>query len=174
MQRIYLLLGLAVLISSSVAAQQPARKASGNSPAQSDLKPVYLRWLSEDVAYIITPEEKRAFLMLSSDDQREQFIDVFWRMRDTNPATSENEYRAEHYARIAYANQNFAFGDVAGWQTDRGRIYITDGKPDEIRKSTSGEVWVYRYAPGLGHNIEVEFVDVNGTGNYRLRVPNHL
>ncbi|HEY3025714.1 MAG TPA: GWxTD domain-containing protein [Pyrinomonadaceae bacterium] len=173
MRRIYLLLGLAVLISSSVAAQQPARKASGNSPAQSDLKPVYQRWLGEDVAYIITPEEKRAFLMLSSDDQREQFIDVFWRRRDTNPATRENEYRSEHYARIAYANQNFAFGDVAGWQTDRGRIYITHGKPDEIRKSTSGEVWLYRYAPGLGHNIEVEFVDVNGTGNYRLRLPNH-
>lgn len=169
MRRIYLLLGLAVLIGSSVAAQQPARKVSGNSPAQTDLKPVYHKWLSEDVVYIITPEEKRAFLMLSSDNQREQFIDVFWRRRDVNPATSENEYRAEHYARIAYANQNFAFGDVAGWQTDRGRIYITHGKPDEIRKSTSAEVWVYRYAPGLGHNIEVEFVDVNGTGNYRLQ-----
>jgi len=172
MQRIYLLLGLAVLISSSLAAQQPARKASGNSRGQSDLKPVYQRWLSEDVAYIITPEEKRAFMMLSSDDQREQFIDVFWRTRDTNPATSENEYRAEHYARIAYANQNFAFGDMAGWQTDRGRIYITHGKPDEIRKGIAGEVWVYRYGPGLGRNIEVEFVNVNGTGNYRLGMPN--
>jgi len=100
MRRIYLLLALAVLMSSSVAAQQPARKVSGNSPAQFDLKPVYQRWLGEDVAYIITPEEKRAFLMLSSDDQREQFIDVFWRRRDTNPATSENEYRAEHYAQL--------------------------------------------------------------------------
>ena len=170
MRRIYLVLGLAVLISSSVAAQQPTRRGYHRS---SDLKPVYQRWLSEDVTYIITPEEKRAFLMLSTDDQREQFIDVFWRMRDTNPATSENEYRAEHYARIAYSNQNFAFGHVAGWQTDRGRIYITHGKPDEIRKSTGVEVWVYRYAPGLGHNVEVEFVDVNGTGNYLLRVPNH-
>lgn len=173
MKRIYLLLGLTILLGSSVAAQQPARKATGNSPAQSDLKPAYHKWLSEDVVYIITPEEKRAFLMLSSDDQREQFIDVFWRRRDVNPATSENEYRAEHYARIAYANQNFAFGDVAGWQTDRGRIYITHGKPDETRKSASGEVWIYRYAPALGHNIEVEFVDVNGTGNYQLRLPNH-
>ena len=166
MQRIYLLLGLAVLISSSVAAQQPTRKGYHRS---SDLKAVYQRWLSEDVTYIITPEEKLAFLMLSSDDQREQFIDFFWRSRDTNPATSENEYRAEHYARLAYANQNFAFGDVAGWQTDRGRIYITHGKPDEIRKTASREVWVYRYAPGLGHNIEVEFVDAAGTGDYRLQ-----
>jgi GWxTD domain-containing protein len=172
MRRIFLLLGFAVLLSSSVLAQQPTHKGYRHSSVQSDLKPVYQRWLSEDVAYIITPEEKRAFMMLRSDDEREQFIDVFWQRRDTNPATSENEYRAEHYARIAYANQNFAFGDVAGWRTDRGRIYITRGKPDETRKSASGEVWVYRSAPGLGHNIEVEFVDVNGTGNYQLRLPN--
>ena len=169
MRRIFLLLGFAILLSNSVVAQQPTRKASRSSAVQSDLKPVYQRWLSEDVAYIITPEEKRAFMLLRSDDERERFIEVFWRSRDTNPATSENEYRAEHYGRIAYTNQTFAFGDVAGWQTDRGRIYITFGKPDEIRKTASREVWIYRYAPGLGHNIEVEFVDAAGTGDYRLQ-----
>jgi GWxTD domain-containing protein len=121
------------------------------------------------VVYIITPEEKRAFLMLKSNEEREQFIEQFWRRRDTNPATSENEYRTEYYARIAYANENFAFGDTQGWRTDRGRTYITLGKPDVVQKSSSGEVWIYNNAPfGRGY-VRQEFVDRDGTGNLRVQ-----
>jgi len=172
MRRTFFLFALAILASNAILAQQPARKAATSSAVQSDLRPAYQKWVTEDVAYIMTAEEKRAFLMLRSDDEREQFISEFWRRRDTDRTTGENEFRADYYRRIAYANENFGFGEIPGWHTDRGRIYITHGKPDEVRKTTSGEVWVYRYSPEAKAQIEVEFVNMNGTGDYRLRLPN--
>ena len=168
MKRTLLLLALAAFMFISVAAQQ-SRRTSINSAKQSDLSETYSRWLGEDVVYIITPEEKRAFLMLKSNEEREQFIEQFWRRRDPNLATSENEYRAEYYSRIAHANENFAFGDTAGWRTDRGRIYIIYGKPDEVQKSSSGEAWIYNILPDRGRNIRIEFVDRSGTGDFRLQ-----
>jgi GWxTD domain-containing protein len=151
-----------------------------------EIKKAYKDWIDKDVAYIITPEEKKAFFKLKTDEEREQFIEAFWRRRDPDPDTEENEYREEYYERIAYANERFASG-IPGWKTDRGRIYITFGKPDSIESHPSGgqydrpsyegggststypfEIWFYRYLEGVGSGIEIEFVDPTGTGEYRI------
>ncbi len=151
-----------------------------------ELKQAYKRWLEQDVAYIITDAEKSAFKKLVTDDEREQFIEQFWRKRDPDPDTDENEYREEYYERIAYANQHFASG-IPGWKTDRGRIYITFGKADEVESHPAGgiydrpsyhgggststypfEIWFYRYIAGVGSGIEIEFVDPTGSGEYRI------
>ena len=151
-----------------------------------ELKKAYKDWLEKDVAYIITDEERKAFRKLETDDERERFIEEFWRRRDPDPDTDENEYREEYYERIAYANEHYASG-VPGWKTDRGRIYIQWGKPDEVDSHPSGgtynresyegggststypfERWFYRYLPGVGSGIEIEFVDPTGSGEYRI------
>ena len=102
-----------------------------------ELETPYRKWLNEDVAYIITDEERTAFKRLQTDEEREQFIEQFWLRRDPTPDTVENEFKEEHYRRIAYANEHFASG-IPGWKTDRGRIYITYGPPDEIESHPSG------------------------------------
>ncbi|MFZ5927394.1 MAG: GWxTD domain-containing protein [Acidobacteriota bacterium] len=153
-----------------------------------ELETPYRKWLEEDVLYIITDEEKRAFKNLQTDEEREQFIEQFWLRRDPTPDTMENEYKEEHYRRIAYANERFASG-IPGWKTDRGRIYITFGPPDEIESHPSGgtyerpweegggttstypfEKWRYRYLEGVGMqtDIVIEFVDKSMTGEYRM------
>jgi GWxTD domain-containing protein len=153
---------------------------------KTELKDAYKRWLSTDVDYIITKDEKRAFLALTTDEERENFIENFWRRRDPNPDTEENEYREEYYERIAYANEHFSSG-IPGWKTDRGRIYIAWGKPDSIETHPTGgaydrpswegggstttypfEVWWYRHLDNVGDGLEIEFVDPTGTGEYRL------
>lgn len=146
----------------------------------------YRRWLKEDVAYLITEEERDVFLSLSTDEERERFIEEFWRRRDPDPRTAENEFKIEHYRRIAYANEHFS-ATVPGWQSDRGRIYIIHGPPDALEKHPGPshyerpaheggggtetypfEIWFYRQMEGVGPNIELEFVDVSLTGEYRL------
>lgn len=151
-----------------------------------ELKDAYKKWINNDVPYIITKEEKKAFYALATDEERENFIENFWRRRDPNPDTEENEFREEYYERIAYANEHYTSG-IPGWKTDRGRIYITWGKPDSIESHPSGgsydrpsyegggstttypfEVWFYRHLDGPGDGIEIEFVDPTGTGEYRM------
>ena len=151
-----------------------------------ELKKVYKDWLNEDVAYIITDSERNAFKKLATDEEREQFIEAFWRRRDPDPDTDENEYKEEYYERIAYANEHFASG-IPGWKTDRGRIYIMFGKADEVESHPAGgayerpsyhgggstttypfEIWFYRYIEGVGSGVEIEFVDPTGTGEYRI------
>jgi len=146
----------------------------------------FQKWLNEDVVYIINSEEKAVFNNLTTPEEKEQFIEQFWRRRDPDLNTVQNEAKEEHYRRIAYANENFASGEP-GWMTDRGRIYIVNGPPDEIeahpaggpyyRKNYEGggststfpfEVWWYRYMEGVGSDIELEFVDRNGGNQYRL------
>lgn len=151
-----------------------------------EIDKIYKDWVNKDVAYIITKEEKKAFEKLKTDEERENFIANFWLRRDPNPDTEENEFREEFYERIAYANEHFASG-IPGWKTDRGRIYITWGKPDSIESRPAGgaydrpsyegggstttypfEIWFYRYLEGVGSGIEIEFVDPTGTGEYRI------
>lgn len=143
----------------------------------------YSRWVNEDVAPIITDPERAAFEKLRSNEEREEFIKLFWRQRDPDPDTEENEYREQYYERIAYANEHFSSGKP-GWKTDRGRIYIKFGKPDGIEshpgggtyqkpngESTTGhpfETWFYRYLPGVRSGVEIEFVDPSGSGEYRI------
>jgi len=163
--------------------QDPSEKPRNVKP---ELKKAYKDWLDKDVAYIITDEERKAFRKLATDDEREHFIEEFWRRRDPDPDTDENEFREEYYERIAYANEHFASG-IPGWKTDRGRIYIMYGKADEVESHPSGgayqretyegggststfpfEKWFYRYLPGVGSGIEIEFVDPTGSGEYRI------
>jgi GWxTD domain-containing protein len=163
--------------------QDPSEKPRNVKP---ELKKAYKDWLEKDVAYVITDEERKAFKKLETDDERERFIEEFWRRRDPDPDTDENEFREEYYERIAYANEHYASG-IPGWKTDRGRIYITWGKPDEVESHPSGgsynresyegggststypfERWFYRYLPGVGSGIEIEFVDPTGSGEYRI------
>ena len=153
-----------------------------------ELDKQYQKWLNEDVVYIITPEERRSFLHLSTNEEREQFIEAFWQRRNPDPDSPENTFKEEHYRRIAYANEHFASG-IPGWKTDRGKIYIMWGPPDEIDAHPTGgtwdrpmdqgggqtttyayEDWRYRYLEGqsLGENVELEFVDPSGTGEYHL------
>jgi GWxTD domain-containing protein len=130
------------------------------------------KWLDEDVVYIISDEERKAFLNLNTDDEREHFIGQFWLIRDPTPNTAENEFKEEHYRRIAYTNEHFGAG-IPGWKTDRGHVYIKYGPPDEIEAHPSGqpyptEDWRYRWIEGFGNNFAIEFADTSGTGEYRI------
>ena len=143
-------------------------------------------WLEKDVSYIITDEEKSAFRQLSNDEERDQFIEAFWQRRDPTPDTEENEFKEEHYRRMAYANDHFAAG-IPGWKSDRGRMYIMYGPPDEIESHPSGgtyerpmdegggststypfEDWRWRYIEGIGQEVIVEFVDTCMCGDYHM------
>lgn len=160
--------------------QQKALKA--------ELKGSYKKWVDEDVRWIISDEELAAFKQLSNDEERDQFIEQFWLRRNPNPDSPENEYREQHYQRIAYADEHFAAGKP-GWRTDRGHIYIAYGKPDNIDSHPSGgqyerpmdegggststfpfEVWHYRYIEGIGDNIDLEFVDSCMCGDYHATI----
>ncbi len=162
------------------------QKAKNRRALKQELSKPYKKWLDEDVAYIITDEERAAFKQLSNDEERDNFIEAFWQRRDPTPDTEENEYKEEHYQRIAYANEHFAAG-VPGWKTDRGRIYIVFGKPDEIESHPSGgtyerpmeegggetstypfEDWRYRYIEGIGQEVIIEFVDPCMCGEFHM------
>ena len=151
-----------------------------------ELEGPYRTWLNEDVVYIISPEERTAFLQLETNEEREQFIEQFWLRRSSNPDLPDNDFKEEHYRRIAYANEHYASG-VPGWKTDRGRIYIMWGPPDEIDSHPTGgtydrpeeegggstttypwETWRYRYLEGIQENVILEFVDPSGSGEYHL------
>ena len=153
-----------------------------------ELKGTYKTWLNQEVPYIITDEERKAFTSLSNDEERDAFIENFWLRRNPNPDSPENEFREEHYRRIAYANEHFAAGKP-GWKTDRGHIYIAYGKPDDIDSHPSGgsynrtpeegggttttfpfEIWHYRYLEGIGENIDIEFVDTCQCGDYHFTI----
>ncbi len=135
----------------------------------------YQKWVKEDVAYIITNEERSAYKRLPTNAEREHFIEQFWLRRDPTPGTDANEFKEEHYRRIAYTNSNFSAA-IAGWKTDRGRIYISYGPPDEKEVHPTGsaskpypyEQWLYRFIEGVGKDVVVEFVDPERTGEFRM------
>ena len=133
------------------------RKKNAKALKQELSKP-YKKWLDEDVVYIITDEERAAFKQLSNDEERDNFIEAFWQRRDPTPDTEENEFKEEHYQRIAYANEHFAAG-VPGWKTDRGRIYIVYGKPDEIESHPSGGTYERPMDEGGGETSTFPFED---------------
>jgi GWxTD domain-containing protein len=162
------------------------QKAKSDSQLKKELDSQYKKWLDQDVIYIISPEERSAFLHLATNEEREQFIEQFWQRRNPDPDSAENIFKEEHYRRIAYTNEHFASG-VPGWRTDRGRIYIMWGPPDEIESHPSGgsydrpaqegggqtstypfENWRYRYLEGLGNDVNLEFVDPSMTGEFHL------
>jgi GWxTD domain-containing protein len=162
------------------------QKKKNAKSLRQEISKTYKKWLDEDVRWIITDEERSAFMQLSNDEERDQFIEAFWQRRDPTPDTEENEFKEEHYARIAYANEHFPAG-IPGWKSDRGRIYIVFGKPDEIESHPSGgsydrpmeegggqtstfpfETWRYRYLEGIGQEVIIEFVDTCMCGDYHM------
>jgi GWxTD domain-containing protein len=164
------------------------QKKENAKSLKQELSKTYKKWLDEDVVYIISDEERKAFKQLSNDEERDQFIEAFWQRRDPTPDTEENEFKEEHYRRIAYANEHFAAG-IPGWKTDRGRIYITWGPPDEIESHPSGgtyerpmeegggqtstypfEDWRYRYLEGVGQEVMIEFVDTCMCGDFHMTI----
>jgi GWxTD domain-containing protein len=164
------------------------QKKENAKALKQELSKTYKKWLDEDVVYIISDEERKAFKQLSNDEERDQFIEAFWQRRDPTPDTEENEFKEEHYRRIEYANEHFAAG-LPGWKTDRGRIYIMYGAADEIDAHPSGgtydrpieegggttstfpfEDWRYRYLEGIGQEVEIEFVDTCMCGDYHMTI----
>jgi GWxTD domain-containing protein len=162
------------------AQKQKARKTLKELDSQ------YRQWLNEDVVYIISPQEREAFLQLDTNEEREQSIEQFWLRRSSNPDLPDNDFKEEHYRRIAYANEHYASG-IPGWKTDRGRMYIMWGPADEVDSHPSGgtydrpmeegggstttypwETWRWRYLEGIGENVILEFVDPSGSGEYHL------
>lgn len=211
---LFICIGAAILATGPLAAQSqpaaaqsqpPAAAGSSSSTTETIAKPLtkkqiarkqkelekelagpWKKWLSEDVTYIITDEERQAFKRLKTDEERQQFVEQFWLRRDPTPDTEENEYKEEHYRRIAYANDHYASG-IPGWKADRGMIYIKYGAPDEIDSHPSGgsyerpqeegggetstypfEDWRYRYIEGVGTNVMIEFVDASMSGEYKI------
>jgi len=163
-------------------------KFKAQKEVRQELKGAYKTWLDQDVSYIITDEERKAFKNLGNDEEREAFIEQFWLRRNPNPDSPDNEFREEHYRRIQYANDHFAAGKP-GWKTDRGRIYIEYGAPDSTESHPSGgsyqrpidegggetstfpfEIWHYRYLEGIGENIDLEFVDTCQCGDYHFTI----
>jgi GWxTD domain-containing protein len=165
----------------------PEKQKQKNARAlKIELSKTYRKWLDEDVHWIITDQERSAFMQLSNDEERDQFIEAFWQRRDPTPDTEENEYKEEHYRRIAYANEHYAAG-IPGWKTDRGHMYIVYGPPDEIDSHPSGgsydrpteegggqtstypfEQWRYRYIEGIGQEVIIEFVDTCMCNDYHM------
>jgi GWxTD domain-containing protein len=163
-------------------------KIAAQKAYKGELHGAYKSWLEQDVPYIISDEEARSFKTLRNDEEREAFIEQFWLRRNPNPDSPDNEFREEHYRRIAYANEHFAAGKP-GWKTDRGHIYISFGKPDSIDSHAAGgqyerpqeegggetstfpfEIWHYRYLEGIGENIDIEFVDTCQCGDYHFTI----
>lgn len=154
----------------------------------------FRKWLQQDVVYIVSAEEHDVFEKLTTEEEKTRFIEQFWRSRDPDPSTAVNEFREEHYRRIAYANEHFKAGK-AGWRTDRGMIFIKFGPPDRRQTNPTGgrayrtkqeliaserenpqqhmtalpyEIWEYRYIKGMGQEISFEFVAKDGSPDYTL------
>ena len=178
--------GLGLNIHDSLSSSATKKVGSKKSSQSGDLADHYKKWLNEDVAYIISDEEKSTFKALANDEERENFVEQFWARRNPDPRSGDNSFKEEHYRRIAYANEHYTSG-IAGWRTDRGRIYVMFGKPDELESHPTGgsydrpysegggqtstypfEKWWYRHIDGVGDDVEIEFVDHTMSGEYRI------
>src|SRR6059058_2062244 len=186
LKRLFLPAAMVMFVSPVFSQPKPASSAPQDKPRKikEEPKKAFINW-SLDVDPIISPEEQDAWNTLRTNEERERFIEEFWRRRDPDPDTEENEYREAYYERIAYVNEHFSSG-LPGYKTDRGRVYLKYGKPDEVESHPAGgayeralsegggststypfERWFYRNIPGrAGANIE--FVDPTSTGEYRL------
>jgi GWxTD domain-containing protein len=179
-------IGLCLNLGFSTSSTTSKKTKNKKSQQEGNQSQYYKRWLNEDVSYIISEEERNVFKNLKNDEERESFIEDFWLRRNPDPRSAENSFREEHYRRIIYANEHFTSG-IPGWKTDRGRIYITWGPPDNIESHPSGgtydrptyegggttstfpfEKWWYRHIEGIQDDVEIEFVDPSGTGEYRM------
>lgn len=145
-------------------------------PGDTQLNPEYRKWLSEDVRWIITDQERKSFLTLTDDGHRDRFVAAFWEQRNPTPGSQPNPFKEEHYRRLEFANQHFA-ATAPGWKTDRGHVYIVEGPPDSIQTQVSTsttpaeQLWVYRHMRGKTGEVQLKFVDRCQCGDYRLETP---
>jgi len=187
--RIYVFLSVILLgVGLNQAGLAGAQQQAGEDLIDEEAESYYKKWLEQDVVYIIQRQEEEIFASLTTDQEKEEFIEQFWRRRDPDMTTASNEFKEEHYRRLAYVNERYASGE-AGWKTDRGRIYIMHGPPDGIDPHPSGgayersvyegggmtatfpfEIWRYRHIDGVGDDVELEFVDPSWSGQYRLTI----
>jgi GWxTD domain-containing protein len=173
---------LTMAVAGALVAWQAGLPAQNQPAATQPKVSRYTKWLEEDVVYIIEDRERAAFQSLRTDAGRDHFIEQFWQRRNPTPGTPENEFKKEHYRRIAYANGHFAWRSVPGWKTDRGRIYIVFGPPDEIEFHPSGrpagggepatnypvEQWLYRHIKDIGDNVLIDYDDAAKTGDFKM------
>lgn len=125
----------------------------------------------QEARYIATSNEISQYQKLSGAEPKRIFIYDFWKKRNTNPVSQVNSYRQTYMERVAYANAHFGVGKGQGWSTDRGRVYILYGPPDEIDRhpnetdSRPYEIWYYNSIEG---GVNFVFVDRTGFGDYTL------
>jgi TonB family protein len=163
----------------AAALQLPVAAQDSSADIPTSLRGPYKTWITQDVLWIISPEERAAFLKLQNDEERDLFIQQFWERRNPIPGSAENSFRSEHYARIAYANEHFA-ANAPGWKSDRGHIYIAYGKPESIGSHPSAapgsgssfpyEIWHYRHIDGIGDKVDLKFVDTCNCGEYHYTI----
>jgi GWxTD domain-containing protein len=185
-QRRTVLILTACFLSSMLTVTGQSNKAKEQAKQKEESGSVLKKWPEESVPYIIDPEEEKAFKGLKTDEERENFIEQFWLRRDPTPETPDNEYKDDYYRRIVLANERYTSG-IPGWRTDRGRILIMHGEPDEIETHAMGgtylrpneegggrtstfpfEKWRYRHIDNIGQEVIIEFVDTSMSGEYRL------
>jgi GWxTD domain-containing protein len=170
---------LTVVAAGALVAWQASVPAQSQQPPTTEPKvSPYTKWLTEDAVYIIDDRERAVFQSLRTDEQRDHFIEQFWLRRDPTPGTPENEFKEEHYRRILFANNHYASKSLLGWKTDRGRIYIQFGPPDEIESHLSGdgaaatdypfEEWLYHHIKNIGDNVLIDFADAAKTGDFKM------
>jgi GWxTD domain-containing protein len=167
---------LILIIAFALPVPLPAQKKKSTS----DLPAEHQKWLEEEVVYIISKKEREVFLQLESNRERNIFIEAFWNQRDPTPGTTENEYKTEHYKRVAYANQWFGRDSPGpGWHTDMGRVYIQIGEAKSTEKYENEPeiyptiVWFYDGMSeyGLPNAFSVVFFKRGGMGEYELYSP---
>ena len=144
------------------------------------LPPDHKLWIERDVIYIITDREREVFLSLGAREERSRFIEAFWRKRDPNLATPENEFKIEHYRRLEYANSHLGRETFrGGWRTERGRYYIILGEPQSIMRFdgyselVSSHLWFFQGQPGSGTPafFYLLFFKRNDFGEFKLYSP---
>lgn len=147
---------------------------------KTELPERFKKWLEEEIVYIITPLEKEVFSKLKSDRERDLFMEAFWKQRDPTPGSAGNEFKQEHFRRINHVNHFFGRGmPKAGWRTDRGRVYIILGEPNDILRYEGAtqiyptEVWFYQGKTdiGLPPGFNLVFFQDGGVGEYKLYSP---
>ena len=163
--------------SHALARTDERRAGTHAAPKSPDYDAPAERWREGPVRYLLTGEEDQAYRLLSTEAQRTAFIQKFWASRDPDASTPDNEYRRQFYARVIEANALFTDSTKPGWKTDRGKIFILLGPPDDLeQEQTRGDflpnvvVWTYRNPPGGEHMNALPVVRFirDSTGEYRL------
>ena len=158
----------------------PATALSVQKELLERLSEKHRRWLEEEVVYIMADREREVFLSVETLEEREGFVEAFWRKRDPNPATPVNEFKDEHYARLDYANEFLGRESfLPGWRTDMGRYWIILGNPATIQRFTGKnelketELWFYQGdgSRGLPAFFYLLFFKRDDVGHYQLYHP---